>query len=261
MHEREEHQGAHSNEGSVEILGAATAGVLALGLGLSACGDDDDADAAGGRRRRRRPTSGSGSTARTPRDAGPRVAEDDLRGRAPRLDAHHRAAGVGGAGREADHVAVQRLRDPRRGRGRQHPGADVHRGRRVQRRELRPRRLGRRRPAAGLRRGRPGGRQDVRRALLRRLEVHLLPQGPLRGGRHRGPDDDGRVRPGRHRPQGGQPRAGQLLRLLVPGPGLAQRRRLRLGRRRRPRRQGRRRVAGRPVRRPSRSRGSRPCRR
>ena len=40
---------------------------------------------------------------------------------------------MGGAGRAADHRALERLRDPGRGRGRQHPGPDVHRRRRVHR--------------------------------------------------------------------------------------------------------------------------------
>ena len=43
--------------------------------------------------------------------------------------------------------------------------------------------------------------------VLRRVEVHLLPQGPLREGRPRGADHDGRVRRHGHRPQGGQPRS------------------------------------------------------
>ena len=64
------------------------------------------------------------------------------------------------------------------------------------------------------------------------VEVRLLPQGPLRDGRPVRADHDGRVRRDRDRAQGGQPRAGELLRLLVPRPGLAQRRGLRLGRRR-----------------------------
>ena len=94
----------------------------------------------------------------------------------------------------------------------------------------------------GLRRGCDGRRRDVRRAVLRRLEVHLLPQGPLREGRPRGAHDARRVRRGRGHPEEGQPQAGQLLRLLVPRAGLAQRRGLRLVRRRRPGRRGRRRV-------------------
>ena len=61
-----------------------------------------------------------------------------------------------------------------------------------------------------------------------------------------------------HRPEGGQPEAGELLRLLVPRPGLAQRRRVHLERRRRPRRPGRRRVGGQPVRARVDRRASRP---
>ena len=61
------------------------------------------------------------------------------------------------------------------------------------------------------------------------------------------PDHDGRVRQSRHCAQGGQPAARELLRLLAAGPGLAQRRDLHLGRRRRPGRPGGRRVEGQPV--------------
>ena len=68
----------------------------------------------------------------------------------------------------------------------------------------------------GLRRGCDGRRRDVRRAVLRRLEVHLLPQGPLREVRHRGAHDARRVRRGGRHAEEGQPQAGQLLRLLVP---------------------------------------------
>ena len=202
------------------------------------------------RRRRRRSRDGRHpGLAQRHRHAagGPGLAEDDLRGPEPRLHAHHRGAAVGRPGREADHRAVQRVRDPRRRRDRQHAGADLHLGRRLLRPDRRARRLGRRRPAPGLRRRRDRRRQDVRRALLRRLEVHLLPQGPLRGGRHRGADHDGRVRRRGDRAEGGQPGAGELLRLLVPRPGLAQRRRVRLGRRRRPGRRRRRRVGGQPL--------------
>ena len=116
----------------------------------------------------RRPTSGvwlnGTDTPQAARDWLKTTFEDEQ----PGLHADHRAAGVGRPGREADHLAVQRLRDPRRRRGRQHPGADVHLGRRVQRRERRARRPRRRRPAPGLRRGRAGRRQDLRRAVLRR---------------------------------------------------------------------------------------------
>ena len=62
-----------------------------------------------------------------------------------------------------------------------------------------------------------------------------------------GADHDRGVRADRHRPQEGQPGAGGVLGLLVPGPGLAQRRVLPLGRRRRPGRRGRRRVERRAV--------------
>ena len=231
-------------------------------LALSACGSDDD------ERRRRRGggpetadirvwINGDGHPA-----GGPGLAQDDLRGPEPRLDAHHRGAAVGGPGREADHRAVQRVRDPRRGRGRQHPGADVHHGRRV----LRPDRRARRPRAAttccpGFVDGATVDGKTYAVPYYAGLEVRLLPQGPLREGGPRGADHDGRVRRRRDRPQEGQPGAGELLRLLVPRPGLAQRRRVRLERRRRPGRRRRRRRGRARCRAPSRSRASRPCRR
>ncbi|WP_278256903.1 ROK family protein [Nocardioides convexus] len=126
--------------------------------------------------------------------AGPGLAEEDLRGAEPGLHPDHRAAGVGGPRRAAHHRADLGGPDARRGRGGQHPGTDLHHGRRVQRPDRRPRRPRRRRPADRLRRGGHGRRQDLRRAVLRRLDLRVLPQGPLRPGRdHRRADHDGGV--------------------------------------------------------------------
>ena len=227
-----------------------------------ACGDDDDGDDRRRRRARRRPTSGSGSTAPDTPQAARDWLKTTFEDAAPRLHAHHRGAGVGGAGRAADHGAVQRVRDARRGRGR-----------------ATPRR--RRSPTAG-------AFSDLTDELDDLGGDDLL-QGFVDGGTYDGktyavpyyagskyvfyrkdlfeaagievPTTHGRVRPGGDRPQGGQPDAGELLRLLVP--------RARTG-------ATASRSSGTPVvtwpprtatsgrarcRRPSRSRASRPCRR
>ncbi len=178
---------------------------------------------------------------------GARLAEDDVRGGEPGLHAHDRGAAVGRPGRAAHHLALQRVRDPRRRRGRQHPG----------RRRSPPPAPSPTSPTSSTSSAattccrasstaRHGRRQDLRRALLRRLEVRLLPQGPVREGRPRGADHDGRVRRRRDRAEEGQPDAGRT----SPASGSPARTgataALHLGRRRRPRGRGRRRVAGRP---------------
>ncbi len=155
---------------------------------------------------------------------------------------------MGGPGRAPDHIAVQRGRDAGRRRGRQHAGADVHR--RPARSPTSPTsgRARRRRPAAGLRRGRLVDGKTYAVPYYAGSQVRLLPQGPVREGRPRGADHDGRVRRRRDRPEEADTASrAELLRLLVPRPGLAQRRGVRLGRRRRLAVAGRRRVERRAV--------------
>ena len=203
------------------------------------------------RRRRRRPETADIRVWLNGPDT-PQAARDwlktDVRGRPPRLHAHHRGAGVGGPRRAAHHRSVQRGRDPRRRRGRQHPGADVHHGRRLQRPHRRGRRARRRRPAARASSRPAVDGDDVRRALLRGLEVRLLPQGPLRGGRPRGADHDWtssstrRSRSRRTTPtRRTSPATGSRARTGATRVGVH------LGRRRRLGGRGRRRVAGRAV--------------
>ena len=176
-----------------EVLALATAGVLALGLGLSACGDDD-ADAASAAAAPRRPRSGSGSTARTPRhdardwlkttfeDQHPgstlTIEQQEWEGLVEKL-----TTSLSSDSETPDVVEVGNTQAPTFTAAGAFSdvssdlddwgGDDLLQGF-VEARQVR--------------------RQDVRRAVLRRLEVHLLPQGPLRAGGHRGADDDGRVR-------------------------------------------------------------------
>ena len=127
-----------------------------------------------------------------------------------------RAPAVDRPRREADHVAVEQ-RQPRRRRVRQHPGPGVQVGRRVHRPHRQEGRARRRRPAAEPRRGGHLRRQALRRAVLRRRPHRDLPQGPVRAGRHRGPDHARRVRRGRRRAQGGQRRRPNSPGIYFPG--------------------------------------------
>ena len=97
-------------------------------------------------------------------------------------------------------------RRPRRRRVRQHPGPGVRGRRRAGRPLRRAGRARRRRLPAEPARGRDVRRQAVRRAVLRRRPHHDLPQGPLRGGGHRGPDHARGDARRRRRAQGGQRR-------------------------------------------------------
>ena len=91
-----------------------------------------------------------------------------------------------------DHEPL-RLRQPRRRRGRQHPGVGLHLGRRVPRPDRRLRDARRRRPAPGLRRGRHVRRQVLRRAATTRARASSSTEGRPRGGRTDGADDARRV--------------------------------------------------------------------
>ena len=100
----------------------------------------------------------------------------------------------------------------------------------------------RRRPPAEPARGRHVRRQALRRAVLRRRPHRAVPQGPVRGGRDRGPDHARRVPRRRRGAQGGQRRRPELLRDLPARPQLVRRAVVHLGERWRHRHQGRRRV-------------------
>ena len=131
-----------------------------------------------------------------------------------------------------DHVAVQRVRDPGRRRGRQHAGGDVHDGRRVRRPHRRARGLGGDDLLPGFV---DGGTVDGK--------TYAVPY--YAGSKFVFYRKDLFEKAGLEVPttmdefvdaavtlKQANPEAGELLRLLAPGPGLAQRRRVRLGRRR-----------------------------
>ncbi len=192
----------------------------------------------------------------------PRLAQGDLRGRPPRLHADHRGAAVGGARRAPHHRPLQRLRDPRRGRGRQHPGGDVHDRRRLQ-------------PTSPPSSTSLGG-DDLLEGFVEAGsvddDVFAVPY--YAGSKYVFYRKDLFAASGIEVPttteefvaaaiklKQDNPEPGELLGLLVPGPGLAQRGDLRLERRRRPGCRRRRRVAGRALHARSPRPGWRRCRR
>ena len=245
---------------STRTRAALTALLAVVALSLSACGGDDDGGDEARRRPEGRPTCASGSTAPTrPR----RPATGSRRSSRPRTTARRSPSrsSSGRAWSSGSPLAVQRVRDPRRRRGRQHPGRHVHRRRAPS--PTSPTRSTRwaattccrasSRPAAST--ARPT-RCPTTPARSTSSTARTCSRRPASRCRPRWTSSSQAA----IEAQGGQPRAGELLRLLVPRPGLAQRRHVPLGRRRRPRRRGRRRVAGRAVRPPSRRPGWRPCR-
>ena len=167
-----------------------------------------------------------------------RVPQGDVRGRERGLDAHDRGEDLGRHERDLRRRAVvQRL--ARRRRGRQHPGARLHRPGPVPRHHRHPGRPRRRRPAPGSRRRRHLRRRVLRRPVLRRWPHRLLHAADRDGGRSRRRSTSTSRKRHRdaHRHRLGHLRAGQ---------GLVQRASLRVGARRRDRRPGRRHL-GRPV--------------